>query len=104
MKKTEKKNDGTKANVEEKKEYGVAWIVGNCKGYMGAYHDYTSYAKDARPMTKEEAETEAFKSNEGFRLASLYGCGSSIKTEFKAVFLPDEMKEKPWFLIFLFSA
>lgn len=63
MKKTEKKNDGTKANVEEKKEYGVAWIVGNCKGYMGAYHDYTSYAKDACPMTKEEAES-ILKSND----------------------------------------
>lgn len=93
MENREVKSKNKEATAEEAKEYSVAWIVGNCKGYMGDYHDYTSYAKDACRMTKEEAESEAFKSNEGFRLASLYGCGSSIKTEFKAVFIPDEIKE-----------
>lgn len=79
---------------KETKEYGVAWIIGSSKGYMGAYHDYTPYAKDACRMTKEEAEAEALKNNASFEVAASCGCGSSVKTEFKAVFLPDEIKEE----------
>lgn len=79
---------------EETKEYGVAWIVGGCKGYMGAYHDYAPYADEACRMTKEEAEAEALKNNASFEVAASCGCGSSAKTEFKAVFLPDEIKEE----------
>lgn len=77
---------------EETKEYGVAWIVSGCKGYMGAYHDYTPYADEACRMTKEEAEAEALKNNKAFETATACGCGSSAKTEFKAIFLPDETK------------